>query len=494
MKYPGRAAGLWRTSGLNFEIGRLNVANLPGSPQTSDVTSDMIIAANGKVGIGTAAPLGPLSVGDSNVDGSDGYLVIGKRDGGGTRHFRLGFDKDFNFTIGDYGSLNVAGTWASPFAIAWAAPSKSLYISSNGAVGIGSITPEATLQIIGQNQNPGNGTLILGPTTQSNLRLGYDEGYSWIQSHGSKPLAINPLGNNVGIGTTAPQAPLHVGISGRAPHSVADQFAYVGYQWNSNRGNDFQWGLSDRGQPQYFDDTSILTEGRVVCKSLNAFSDARIKTNLRPSKRSDALKLLNQLKVTDYQLKDSLAHGPQYHQGFVAQEVERVFPQAVSQRSDFIPDIYSLAEETAVDQGVLTARLQDPHNLAEGDMVRLITETEGVKEVPVTVVDERTFAVKDWTASPGKLFVHGRKVDDFRTLDYQQIFSLGISGIQQLSIEVSELKAANARLRKRLQLLESKPATAPSLPAAARSSKGNGRHAPTKVRTRRSSTNGKTKR
>ncbi|WP_159254518.1 hypothetical protein, partial [Microcystis aeruginosa] len=30
--------------------------------------------------------------------------------------------------------------------------------------------------------------LVLGPTNASNLRLGYHQDYSWIQSHGNKPL------------------------------------------------------------------------------------------------------------------------------------------------------------------------------------------------------------------------------------------------------------------------------------------------------------------
>jgi hypothetical protein len=600
--------------------------------KTHLVQRDQETVGSSFIGIGTAAPAFPLSFADK----------------AGDKISLFGQPKD-NYGFGIQPGLLQVHTDAAGADIAFGygrsdAFQETMRIKGNGNVGIGSVTPEAKLQIISQNQDPSGGALILGPTTQSNLRLGYHEGYSWIQSHGNKPLAINVAGNNVGIGTPAAEqtlhvnganeilstgsgagfrfrnrgstssaddwvwysdgnlahfwrstvgdlltitkegnvgigtstpsrrleinnamkltnsgsdsndgvigtgtfgpglnlvgirtdntyrkfslwgeitqhqndgtntwqgtnyfsgnvgigastssAPLYVGISRRVPHGISDQFAYVGYQWNSNRGNDFQWGLSDRGQPQYVDDTSILAEGRVVCRQFVAFSDDRIKTNLRASDRSDALNLLNELKVTDYQLKDSLAHGSQYHRGFVAQEVERFFPQAVSQRSDFIPDIYALAEETAVDHGVLTARLQDPHNLAEGDMVRLITETEGIKEVAVTVVDERTFAVKDWTAPPGPLFVHGRKVDDFRTLDYQQIFALGISGIQQLSIEVNELKAANAKLRKRLQLLETKLEIAPSPTRALSSSNGNGRHASAKVRTRRT-TNGKTKR
>jgi hypothetical protein len=67
--------------------------------------------------------------------------------------------------------------------------------------------------------------LILGPTDGANLRLGYDSDYCWIQSHGKKPLAINSIGNNVGIGTTDPQAPLDV--HGRI-FRMGKEFSYGG--------------------------------------------------------------------------------------------------------------------------------------------------------------------------------------------------------------------------------------------------------------------------
>ncbi|MBD2385021.1 LamG domain-containing protein [Cylindrospermum sp. FACHB-282] len=81
---------------------------------------------------------------------------------------------------------------------------KSPLLFSNSSVGIGTNSPGAKLQIIHANQDANGNTLILGPTNQSNLRLGYHQNYSWIQSHGSKPLAINPVGNNVGIGIADP--------------------------------------------------------------------------------------------------------------------------------------------------------------------------------------------------------------------------------------------------------------------------------------------------
>ena len=89
---------------------------------------------------------------------------------------------------------------------------KSPLLFADGNTGIGTPAPVAKLQIINTPQDANGNTLILGPVSgfESNLRLGYHQDYSWIQSHGVKPLALNMLGNNVGINTTAPPAQLTV--------------------------------------------------------------------------------------------------------------------------------------------------------------------------------------------------------------------------------------------------------------------------------------------
>ena len=98
------------------------------------------------------------------------------------------------------------------------ASSDRLVVNSNGNVGIGTTAPSAKLNVRGDNNQSTTGVLEIG-TSGTSLRLGGNTTYSWIQTHSSKPLYINELGNNVilngyggnvGIGTTAPTAKLHV--------------------------------------------------------------------------------------------------------------------------------------------------------------------------------------------------------------------------------------------------------------------------------------------
>jgi hypothetical protein len=108
--------------------------------------------------------------------------------------------------------------------------SQTLYVPS-GTLGIGSISgsnvgvgissPSAKLHVIGTTSDSnGAGDLQLeGTGANAILRLGINTNYAWIQSHGSRPLYLNELGNsvimglssNVGIGTASPQVKLDLG-------------------------------------------------------------------------------------------------------------------------------------------------------------------------------------------------------------------------------------------------------------------------------------------
>lgn len=118
--------------------------------------------------------------------------------------------------------------------------SKLFIDEGSGNVGVGTLEPgsfrlavQGAVQILDQNKDANAlGSLHLGPTdTRSNLRLGYHADYSWIQSHGGKPLLVNPAGNDVGIGTAgaAPRARLEV--QGGAIMPAAGNAAAAGVQF-----------------------------------------------------------------------------------------------------------------------------------------------------------------------------------------------------------------------------------------------------------------------
>jgi hypothetical protein len=99
---------------------------------------------------------------------------------------------------------------------------------SAGPVSIGATNKGATLQILNRNQDANGDTLILGRTDGSHVRLGYHADYGWLQSGGSKPLFINPLDGNVGIGTTQASEKLEVNGTVKATRFVGDGSGLIG--------------------------------------------------------------------------------------------------------------------------------------------------------------------------------------------------------------------------------------------------------------------------
>jgi hypothetical protein len=82
-----------------------------------------------------------------------------------------------------------------------------MVLDSIGNLGLGTAGPAGRLHIVGAAAPPAsqvgtNNGLILGSNGTSE--------YKWIQSYGG-PLSLNLMGNNVGIGTSAPSARLHIG-------------------------------------------------------------------------------------------------------------------------------------------------------------------------------------------------------------------------------------------------------------------------------------------
>nr|WP_315176507.1 tail fiber protein [uncultured Flavobacterium sp.] len=138
-------------------------------------------------------------------------------------------------------------------------------ILDNGRVGIGTSTPIAQLSVNGDghfkvaDDRSGIGALTIETNNGTNLKLGGNTTYSWIQSHNSKPLYINELGNNtifnlvggnVGIGTTNPRANLDMAkdisngqlgtVFGRLPEGDATGLGtYLGVKGYTTQGVDF---------------------------------------------------------------------------------------------------------------------------------------------------------------------------------------------------------------------------------------------------------------
>ncbi len=246
------------------------------------------------------------------------------------------------------------------------------------------------------------------------------------------------VGGNVGIGTGVPtKAKLQ--ITGAAAVQTFSSNYIVG----SNGG--FANASSTA-------ELSLYASHAVAAEYFLAFSDQRIKRITGRSNAARDLATISAIEVTDYTHIDTPQRGGKAHKKVIAQQVEKVFPQAVNKITDVVPDIYQPA---TVKDGWIA--LEDPTkaNLKNGDRVRLIGKaTQGVHEV-LDVADGRFRTA--FKADADTIFVYGREVNDFRTVDYEAIAMLNVSATQELhrrlEAEAAKVRAQGAEIAQLKQQL-----------------------------------------
>lgn len=207
---------------------------------------------------------------------------------------------------------------------------------------------------------------------------------------------------------------------------------------------------------------SIIAQKRILAEEFDAASDVRIKNRVSLSNKIKDTEILEKLLVKDYHYIDMVNHGFGSKKGFIAQDVEKIFPEAVCKVTRVIPNIYQKAKDIIHDpnEETLTITVDDVDGLEIGDEVQLISKSEYLVEV--CAISGTTFTVKGWMEKDTEeVFVYGKQVDDFRVLDYDRIFTLNVSATQVLANEVdklnqqlADLQNENASLKKSFDKLQ----------------------------------------
>lgn len=321
--------------------------------------------------------------------------------------------------------------------------------------------------VVGSKSTPiaGHKLTVDGYTDLNGLRIsGVDTGNTIYQATGNMGITTGSSTQSVNIGShTAPVLTVKdgkVGIGTTSPWRAKLEITGIGWWYLTGTGNAsslFRSGLGPYGVGNGLD-LSIYASNTVAANLYVAFSDERIK---RIAGRSDAFRDLDTLlaiEVTDYTYIDTITQGNTPQKKVIAQQVEQVFPQAVSQITATIPDIYETAE-------FKEGWIQLKTNLAVGERVQIMAGKEQqICEVLEVGLSADRFRVA-WEIEESSVFVYGREVDDFRSVDYDAIAMLNVSATQELarqlvpnSSELASLKQENLQLKTRLAALEAKDA------------------------------------
>ena len=202
--YAGSASGYMAFSTVGEKM-RITSAGNVGIGLTSPDTNYKITTTAGGIKAENSSATQPAGYFDNQSSGPDIQL------GAGGIKFS---DATIQTTAASGGNL-----WADR-------GSNNISNTNSGNVGIGTASPSSSLHVAANKVYSGGYSQILAtdattPTKQ--LELGFDgtNNIAWLQgrqwSVGYMPLALNPSGGSVGIGTTAPVSPLQVSATNAKP-------------------------------------------------------------------------------------------------------------------------------------------------------------------------------------------------------------------------------------------------------------------------------------
>ena len=256
----------------------------------------------------------------------------------------------------------------------------------------------------------------------------------------------------IGIGGV-PQFPLHT------MNSSSSYLMPNPINWLKEHGSGTTSGRTNAGSvviDAKFDHKIWINGGYIFFSS-----DSRIKTNIVDVQDNLSLQQLRSIPCRYYEYIDKLECGTDETIGFIAQEVKYVFPMAVSQQKQIIPNIYKVIN-------CIWTSVEDTFFMSSTDLsnvngvkyrFHVSNETDGSEEKIVVIKgnSDNTFT---FDAQYINVFCYGIEVDDFHILDKNKLFTLNFSATQEidriqqthiteiasLKSEVSTLKTENAEL------------------------------------------------
>lgn len=365
------AAGLatWTTpaaGGGNISgTGNILTSALTKFVNANTITSSSLFEDAGNVGIGIVAPHAPIHL--TNTIGRK--VVLYETADNDHQYFGLGMDiglMRYQVSSTTYHHAFYAGATA-------ATSNELMRIQGNGNVGIGTATPTVKLEVAGQVKitggSPGAGKVLLSdaaglaswgiaPSAVNSGTINRIAKYVTANNVDESSLLFDD-GTGLGIGTTTPHAPLHLsnGIGNRkivlyegadndhqfygfgvnagiiryqVPATTNFHVFYAGATPSTStelmriQGNG-NVGIGTAAATQRLTVYNGTSTGTYTTTGWVHSSDARLKTNIKPLENS--LDKILHLNGVSYNWKTTPNDDKQI--GFIAQDVERVFPEVV---------------------------------------------------------------------------------------------------------------------------------------------------------------------
>jgi hypothetical protein len=321
-----------------------------------------------------------------------------------------------------------------------------------------------------------NGALRIGFTSSSDVES-KSTGVGANIPGGAVRLTMTDAGN-VGIGITAPEYPLHVSGFVNGPSQNYTHVVGTG-GWATN-------GFITTPS------ITIRSSNGVWASGFFSSSDSRIKKNIVELKDDECLEIVRQLKPCKYEYVDKTDNTNNTVYGFIAQEVKNVLEYAVFMKNEYVPDYYSGVKQIVeYDSSYITFEVSGNYvnDIIIGTNLHIIfalekqsnslnldlslnqdiIEKQDIKVIAFdislsTITIENPFENREILG----IFLYGKKVNDFHTLDKNAIWTVLTSGVQDIDRiqqqhkqeiqnhqnEINTLKEENSNLKSRLEQIE----------------------------------------
>jgi hypothetical protein len=201
---------------------------------------------------------------------------------------------------------------------------------------------------------------------------------------------------------------------------------------------------------------SITVSGDIHAQGLFvAGSDIRIKDKVEVAHSKESLDIIKNIEITKYHYKDKMTKGNGIHTKLIAQQVAEYLPEAVTKSSEFIPNIYQVFKITHKDgnnYGVdFNLEIED---LKELDTIKVVDKNNESFETSISKYLNNSifFNLPNNYDVNDEIFIYGKKVDDFLSVDYDNVMCVGISATQELiniiNSQDNQIKSLEDRISK----------------------------------------------